>query len=55
MVFLETSDTAMQKIRAYLQENNVIISGGRLVLHKDISDSDLDRLLGLFTAFAHRR
>ena len=54
MVFLETSDTAMQELRAYLQENDVIISGGRLVLHKDISDSDLDRLLGLFTAFAHR-
>jgi len=54
MVFLETSDGTMQKLRAYLQENDVIISGGRLVLHKDISDSDLDRLFGLITAFAHR-
>ena len=55
MVFLETSDTTMQKLRAYLQENDVIISGGRLVLHKDISDSDLDRLFGLVSAFAVRR
>ncbi len=54
MVFLETSDGTMQKLRAYLQEHDVIISGGRLVLHKDISDSDLDRLFGLITAFAHR-
>ena len=54
MVFLETSDATMQKLRAYLQEHDVIISGGRLVLHKDISDSDLDRLFGLFTAFAHQ-
>ena len=55
MVFLETSDTTMQELRAYLQENDVIISGGRLVLHKDISDSDLDRLFGLVSAFAVRR
>ena len=55
MVFLETTDATMQKLKAYLQENDVIISGGRLVLHKDISDSDLDRLFTLFTAFAHRR
>jgi hypothetical protein len=45
----------MQELRAYLQENNVIISGGRLVLHKGIDDSDLDRLFALITAFAHRR
>ena len=55
MVFLETSDKTMQELRAYLQENDVIISGGRLVLHKDISDSDLDRLFGLVSAFAVRR
>ena len=54
MVFLETSDKTMQKLRAYLQENDVIISGGRLVLHKDINDSDLDRLFTLITAFAHQ-
>ena len=54
MVFLETPDATMQELRAYLQENDVIISGGRLVLHKDISDSDLDQLLGLITVFTHR-
>ena len=54
IVFLETTDATMQKLKAYLRENDVIISGGRLVLHKDIDDSDLDRLLDLFTAFAHR-
>ena len=53
MVFLEPPDATMQKLRAYLQENDVTISGGRLVLHKDINDSDLDRLFGLITAFAH--
>ena len=54
MVFLETTDLTMQELRVYLQENDVIISGGRLVLHKDINDSDLDRLFGLITAFAHQ-
>ena len=55
MVFLETTDETMRNIKTYLKENDVIISGGRLVLHKDISDSDLDRLLGLVNAFAVRR
>jgi threonine aldolase len=55
MVFLETTDETMRNIKAYLKENDVIISGGRLVLHKDISDSDLDRLFSLITAFAQKQ
>ena len=54
MVFLETADATMDNLKVYLQENDVIISGGRLVLHKDINDSDLDRLFTLITKFAHR-
>jgi threonine aldolase len=54
MVFLETADATMGSLKVYLQENDVIISGGRLVLHKDIDDSDLDRLFTLITKFAHR-
>ena len=55
MVFLETTDETMRNIKTYLKENDVIISGGRLVLHKDISDSDLDRLFSLITAFAQKQ
>jgi len=55
MVFLETTDETMRSIKTYLKENDVIISGGRLVLHKDISDSDLDRLFSLITAFAQKQ
>ena len=54
MVFLETAEATMDNLKVYLQENDVIISGGRLVLHKDIDDSDLDRLCTLITKFAHR-
>ena len=54
MVFLETAEATMDNLKVYLQENDVIISGGRLVLHKDIDDSDLDRLCTLITKFAPR-
>ena len=55
MVFLETTDEIMRNIKTYLKENDVIISDGRLVLHKDISDSDLDCLFSLITAFAQKQ
>ena len=29
----------MDNLKTYLQDNEVTISGGRLVLHKDINDS----------------
>ena len=55
MVFLDTSAATLGDLRTYLLENDVIISGGRLVFHKDISDSDLDRLLNVITQFSQNR
>ena len=55
MVFLDTSAATLGDLRTYLLENDVIISGGRLVFHKDISDSDLDRLLNVITEFSQNR
>ena len=54
MVFLDTSDD-LRDLKTYLLENDVIVNGGRLVFHKDISDSDLDRLLSVITEFARNR
>ena len=55
MVFLDTSAATLRDLKTYLLENDVVISGGRLVFHKDISDADLDRLLSLITEFARNR
>ena len=55
MVFLDTSAATLRDLKTYLLENDVVISGGRLVFHKDISDSDLDRLLSVITEFAQNR
>ena len=55
MVFLDTSVATLRDLKTYLLENDVIISGERLVFHKDISDSDLDRLLSVITEFARNR
>ena len=55
MVFLDTSAATLRDLKTYLLENDVIISGERLVFHKDISDSDLDRLLDVITEFAQNR
>ena len=55
MVFLDISATTLRDLKTYLLENDVIISGERLVFHKDISDSDLDRLLEVITEFSQNR
>ena len=55
MVFLDTNAATLRDLKTYLLENDVVISGGRLVFHKDISDSDLDRLLSVITEFARNR
>ena len=55
MVFLDTSSATLRDLKTYSLENNVIISGGRLVFHKDISDADLDWLLNVVTTFAKNR
>ena len=55
MVFLDTSAATLRDLKTYLLENDVVISGGRLVFHKDISHSDLDRLLSVITEFARNR
>ena len=55
MVFLDTNAATLRDLKTYLHEKDVVISGGRLVFHKDISDSDLDRLLNVITEFARNR
>ena len=55
MVFLDISATTLRDLKTYLLENDVIISGERLVFHKDISDSDLDRLLDVIAEFSQNR
>ena len=55
MVFLDTNAATLRDLKTYLLENDVVISGGRLVFHKDISHSDLDRLLSVITEFARNR
>ena len=52
---IRDSAATLRDLKTYLLENDVVISGGRLVFHKDISDADLDRLLSLITEFARNR
>ena len=55
MVSLDISAATLRDLKTFLLENDVIIGGERLVFHKDISDSDLDRLLEVITEFSQNR
>ena len=54
MVFLEATEEVIREFQLFLSENEVIISGNRLVLHKDIDDNNLDRLFDLLDCFGNR-
>ena len=54
MVFLNLSTAKLNSLQQHLKDANIIISGTRWVLHKDVSSSDVDHVLEACRAFAKK-
>jgi len=54
MVFLNLSTATLKALQQQLKDANIIISGTRWVLHKDVSSSDVDHVLEACRAFAKK-
>ena len=52
MVFLNMSQTQVTKLEAFLLGEGIIISTNRLVLHRDISDGDVEQVIAAFKRFS---
>ena len=52
MVFLNVSQTQVTKLEAFLLGEGIKISTNRLVLHRDISDGDVEQVIAAFKRFS---
>jgi threonine aldolase len=52
MLFLGLEPGYFKQLSDYLQANDVLVTGQRWVIHKDINDSDIERLISLCQQFA---
>nr|CAA6830625.1 MAG: Low-specificity L-threonine aldolase (EC [uncultured Thiotrichaceae bacterium] len=55
MVFIQVRPEDAQSLQTFMLENGVIILGARYVLHRDISDDDVGRVIELFQQFYQQR
>ena len=51
MLFLDLEPDYFRQLSTYLQESGVSLSGQRWVIHKDINDNDIERLISLCQQF----
>ena len=54
MVFLNLSADTLKMLQQHLKDARIIISGARWVFHKDVTSSDVDRVLEACQAFAKK-
>ena len=54
MVFLNLSADTLKMLQQHLKDASIIISGARWVFHKDVTSSDVDRVLEACQAFAKK-
>lgn len=52
MIFLKLSELKIAQLEAFLLGEGIKISTNRLVLHRDISDSDVEHVIGAFERFS---
>ncbi len=52
MLFLDLEPSYFKQLSDYLQANDVLVTRQRWVIHKDINDSDIERLISLCQQFA---
>jgi len=54
MVFLHLTNERLKTLQEHLRDANIIISGSRWVFHKDVTSSDVDRILAACRRFADK-